>query len=71
VILQRHLFGDRRRIAAAIAGARRATGVTASVLDFFGTGRLGYRDVRRQVLARAPLLGAQLAWNQVRSFLRT
>jgi geranylgeranyl reductase family protein len=64
VLIQRYLFGDRRRIAAVIAEAPRDGAVRRLVIDLV-LGRRSYRDVRRRILARAPLLASRLAWERV------
>jgi flavin-dependent dehydrogenase len=66
VLIQRYLFGDRRRISAAIALAPRQTMITRLILDLV-TGRRSYRDVRRRILVRAPLLASKLVWGLVRN----
>ena len=66
VVIQRYLFSDRRRIAAAIAEAPRQAAVTKLILDLV-IGRRSYRAVRRRILARAPLLASRLAWELVRN----
>ena len=66
VLIQRYMFGDRRRIAAAIAGAPRQGSMTKLILDL-ATGRRSYRDVRRRILVRAPLLASKLVWGLVRN----
>ena len=65
VLIQRYLFGDRRRIAAAIAAAPHQAAMTRLILDFF-IGRRSYRNVRRRIVARAPLLASRLAWEFIR-----
>jgi len=65
VLIQRYLFGDRRRIAAAITAAPREARMTKLILDLV-TGRRSYRDVRRRMLLRAPLLASRLVWGLVR-----
>lgn len=60
VVLQRSLFADRRRIAALIDAVPARDDVRQLVLDY-ATGRREYRDVRRRVLRRLPLVGARLA----------
>jgi len=65
VLLQRYLFGDRRRIAAAISEAPRQPQMTNLILDL-AIGRRSYREVRRRILARAPLLASKLVWELVR-----
>jgi geranylgeranyl reductase family protein len=66
VLIQRYLFGDRRRIAAAIALAPRQVAMTKLILDL-ATGRRSYRDVRRRILVRAPLLASKMVWGLVRN----
>ncbi len=65
VLIQRHLFADRRRITRVIAGAKSAPVLTRLILDFAG-GRVSYSALRRQMLARAPLLAAHLLWARLR-----
>jgi len=65
VLIQRYLFSDSRRIAAAIAEAPRQPAIKNLILDL-ATGRRSYRGVRRRILARAPLLAAKLVWGLVR-----
>jgi flavin-dependent dehydrogenase len=64
VLLQRYLFADRKRLARLIAGARQEPAVIRLILDL-ATGRRPYRDVRRRILARSPLLAGRLAWTRV------
>jgi flavin-dependent dehydrogenase len=59
VLIQRYLFGDRRRIAAAVAAAPRQNAMTGLILDL-AIGRRSYADVRCRMFARAPLLAARL-----------
>ncbi len=61
VLLQRYLFGDRRRIAQIISGAHREATMTGWILDFV-TGRQSYRALRRRLLARSPLLIGRMVW---------
>lgn len=68
VLIQRHLFADRRRIARVIAGAQSAPAMTKLILDF-AVGRMSYGSLRRRVLARAPLLAGHLLWANVRNRL--
>lgn len=70
VLIQRYLFGDRRRIAAVITEAPRQSAITNLILDLF-IGRRSYRNVRRCIVARAPLLASRLAWEFVRESMRT
>jgi len=65
VLLQRYLFGDRRRIARVIDGAHREPEVTRSILAY-AAGRGTYRDLRRRLLAGAPLLAGRLVWERIR-----
>jgi geranylgeranyl reductase family protein len=64
VAIQRFLFADRRRIASVIGGARREAAVTRLILDFACGGR-PYRDLRRRMLARSPLLAGRLIWERI------
>ena len=66
VLIQRYLFGDRRRIAAAIAEAPRQAAMIRLILDLV-IGRRSYRDVRRRMFMRAPLLASKLMWELVRN----
>jgi flavin-dependent dehydrogenase len=66
VLIQRYLFGDRRRIAAAIAEAPRQAAMIRLVLDLV-IGRRSYRDVRRRMFMRAPLLASKWVWGLVRN----
>jgi geranylgeranyl reductase family protein len=66
VLVQRYLFSNRRRIKEIIAGAHREPAITRSILDL-AIGRRSYRDVRRRVLARAPLLAGRFAWELLKS----
>jgi geranylgeranyl reductase family protein len=65
VLIQRYLFGDRRRIAAAVSAAPRERAITNLILDL-AIGRRSYHDVRRRILTRAPLLAARVAWEMIR-----
>jgi len=66
VLIQRYLFGDRRRIATAIAEAPKQAAMTRLILDLV-IGRRSYRDVRRRILARAPLLASKMVWGLLRN----
>jgi geranylgeranyl reductase family protein len=66
VYIQRYLFGDSRRIKAAIAEAPQQQTITGLVLDL-AIGRRSYGEVRRRILLRAPLLAARVAWERVRA----
>lgn len=65
VLIQRYLFGDRRRIARVIEGARRESRLTQPILDF-AVGRLRYAQLRRKLLSRAPLLCGRLMFERLR-----
>ena len=65
VLIQRYLFGDRRRIAAAVSAAPRERTITNLILDL-AVGRRSYHEVRRRILTRAPLLAARVAWELMR-----
>ena len=65
VLIQRYLFGDRRRIARVITGAVGSPGMTRLILDF-AVGHLGYHDLRRRLLMRAPALAARLIWERMK-----
>jgi flavin-dependent dehydrogenase len=69
VLIQRYLFGDRRRIARAIQGSHRAPSLTRLVVDF-AQGRLGYGALRRKLLLRTPLLAARLVWERLKAASR-
>lgn len=66
VLVQRYLFGDRRRIAGLIAGAHRAPHVTRALLEC-AVGRIDYRALRRTMMLRAPGFAAALAWSWLRT----
>jgi geranylgeranyl reductase family protein len=65
VLIQQYLFADRNRIRAVIDGAGRRPAQTRLILDF-AVGRISYRRLRRQLLARSPGLAARLAWELLR-----
>jgi flavin-dependent dehydrogenase len=60
VLLQRYLFGDRRRIAAVIRGAEAKNPMTPLVLDFAVGRETSYRRLRRRLLLGSPKLGVAL-----------
>jgi flavin-dependent dehydrogenase len=64
VAIRRFLFADRRRIARVIDGAHRETALTRLILDFACGGR-SYRDLRRRMIARSPLLAGRLIWERL------
>ena len=65
VLIQRYLFGDRRRIASVIAHAPHASAITRLILDF-AMGRGSYRDLRRRLFVRAPFLVVRLVGELLR-----
>ncbi len=69
VLIQRYLFGDRRRIAAVIRGAEAKSPVTPLVLDFAVGRETSYRRLRRRLLTRAPGLAVALLGEIVREAL--
>jgi geranylgeranyl reductase family protein len=70
VLIQRYLFGDRRRIAQVIAGAAGSPAMTRMILDF-AVGHLRYHDLRRRLLMRAPALAARLIWERIKGVAAT
>lgn len=66
VLIQRYLFADPRRIVHVVDGANRERAVTRLVLDL-AIGRRSYRDVRRRILARSPLLLARMLVEKIRN----
>jgi geranylgeranyl reductase family protein len=66
VLIQRYLFADRRRIARVVSRAHRQRAITRLILDL-AAGRRGYRDVRRGILARAPLVASRLGWEYLKN----
>jgi flavin-dependent dehydrogenase len=69
VLLQRYLFGDRRRIARLVRRAQDRQAITRLILDF-AIGRRSYRSTRRRILARAPVLAAQMLMQRARASAR-
>src|SRR5262245_62152587 len=68
VLIQRYLFGDRRRIARVIRGATREPEITRLILDF-ATGGIGYGALRWRLLRQTPWLAARIGWEVVRDRL--
>jgi len=68
VLIQRYLFADRRRIARVVSGAHRERAIIRLILDLIA-GRRGYREVRRGILARAPLVAGRLGWECLKNVL--
>jgi geranylgeranyl reductase family protein len=64
VLIRRYLFGDSRRIARVIRGARSERRITRLILDV-AIGRRSYADVRRRLLVTSPLLAGCLLWQRV------
>jgi geranylgeranyl reductase family protein len=69
VAIQRFLFADRRRIALVINGANREKVATKLFLEF-AAGRRSYRDLRRRLLGRFPLLAGRVAWEWLTRLVR-
>lgn len=65
-LMQRYLFADRPRIAKVIAGAQSDPDSARAILDYI-VGCITYRDMRRKIVFRAPLLAARLAWSGIHS----
>jgi len=59
VLIQRYLFGDRRRIRRVIDGATSRPRLKKLVLDF-AQGHISYGALRRGMLMRAPALAARM-----------
>jgi flavin-dependent dehydrogenase len=68
VLIQRYLFGDRRRIARIIGSAAREARTTRLILDF-AIGRVSYRSLRWRILRRAPQLAGRLVWDLAKGAL--
>lgn len=68
VLVRRHLFADRRRIARVLAAASADRRLTGLVLDY-AIGRQPYAAVRRKVLGSAPLVACSLFMQFVRATL--
>lgn len=64
VRIQRDLFADRRRIARVIDGAHRELAIARLIVDFV-VGRRWYRDLRRRMLMRSPVLAGPMVWDQL------
>jgi geranylgeranyl reductase family protein len=69
VLIQRYLFADRRRITAIIDAIHRRPAMTRLILDY-ARGRCGYRELRRRILARSPLLALRLVWERLMQVAR-
>jgi flavin-dependent dehydrogenase len=66
VLLQRYLFGDRRRIRRVIAGAAQKSPLAPLILDFAIGLEPSYRRLRRRMLVRAPGLALALVAEMAR-----
>jgi flavin-dependent dehydrogenase len=66
VLVQRHLFSDRRRIARAVTAAARDESIKQLIVDY-ATGRVTYKALRRRVVARAPIAAVQLGLEHISS----
>ena len=64
VSIQRYLFADRRRIAQLVDGAHRELRLRRLIVEFV-TGRRSYRDLRRRVLLRSPVLLGRFLWDKI------
>jgi flavin-dependent dehydrogenase len=64
VLIQRFLFADRRRISRVIGGAHREAALTRLLLDFVAAGG-SYRQLRRRLLGRSPMLAGRLIWERL------
>ena len=64
VLIQRYLFADRRRITAIIDAIHRRPAITHLILDY-ASGRCGYHELRRRILARSPRLALRLVWERL------
>jgi flavin-dependent dehydrogenase len=66
VLMQRYLFSDHRHISSLIDAAPRSREFVRLMLDY-AMGRRPYRQLRRRIITRSPLLAAQLALRRLRS----
>jgi len=64
ILIQRYMFADRRRISRVIDGATHHPATIRLILDF-AQGRSQYRELRRRILARSPVLAARVTWERV------
>jgi geranylgeranyl reductase family protein len=67
VLIQRHLFSDRRRIAEIVREAPRHRALTKVILDY-AIGRRSYRSARRRLVGGSPRLAFRLIWQRAKSF---
>jgi len=63
VLIQRHLFAHRNRIAGIIKTAAKRTGSTRALLDY-AIGRRSYASARRHLLTRYPHLAVWMLWER-------
>ena len=69
VLVQRHLFSDRRRISRIIRHAHHDPAITKLILDY-AMGRRSYLSARRGLIGRSPHLALSLMWERTKSFAR-
>lgn len=67
VLIQRHLFADRRRIARIVREAPGHRAITNVILDY-AIGRRSYRSARRRLIGGSPRLALSLMWQRAKSF---
>jgi len=69
VLVQRHLFSDRDRIARIVRNAHRHPAITKLILDY-AIGHRSYLSARRELIRRSPHLAFGLMWELTKSFAR-
>ncbi|PYR60735.1 MAG: geranylgeranyl reductase [Acidobacteria bacterium] len=69
VLVQRHLFSDRDRIARIVRNADRHPAITKLILDY-AIGHRSYLSARRGLIRRSPHLALGLMWELTKSFAR-
>ena len=69
VLVQRHLFSDRVRIARIVRNAHRHPAITKLILDY-AIGRRSYLSARRGLIRRSPHLAINLMWERIKNPLR-
>jgi geranylgeranyl reductase family protein len=65
ILIQRHLFADRRRIADVVTGAHREGTIVRLAVDL-AVGRRSYRQVRRRMFVHAPALAVRFLRERLR-----
>jgi flavin-dependent dehydrogenase len=70
VLVQRHLFSDRARIARIVRDAHLHPAMTKLILDY-AIGRRSYLSARRGLIRRSPHLALGLMWDRTKSFARS